>query len=168
MSQLKNKIKSSKLFALGLFTFAGIALGQLFSATVMFSSNVIGDSMNATYVDGQKVWVDRLGEPERGDVIIVDEGEKYVIKRCVGMPGDTIQIVDGYVYIDGEVYEETYLKDNNRNYYSGVASEPLYLDIDEYFMLGDNREISKDSRVIGAISKDMIVGVVITEGNYNN
>lgn len=165
MSQLKNLFRKSKILAVSVFTLFGIAVGQLISAKVMFSSNVIGDSMNPTYLNDQRVWVNRLESPERGDIIIVNEGEKYVIKRCVGMPGETIQIIDGVVYINGNEYNEDYIKDGNRDYYSGVASEPVKLADDEYFMLGDNRVISKDSRVIGPVSADMVIGVVITEGN---
>ncbi len=138
----------------------GTIVGQLLIHTVFFNSNVIGDSMVPTYLDSERVWVNRLATPERDDIIIVNEGDKYVIKRLVGMPGETIQITDGVVYIDGEVYEEDYIKDGNRHYSAGIASEPIVLGEDEYFMLGDNRVVSRDSRSIGPITRDMIVGVV--------
>ena len=139
----------------------GTVIGQIFINTVLFSSNVIGDSMNPTFIDSERVWVNRLATPERGDVIIVNEGSKYVIKRVVGMPGDTIQIKEGIVFINGQRYAEDYIKDGNTHYDSGVAANPITLAENEYFMLGDNRVISRDSRAIGAITADMIVGVVI-------
>ena len=160
MSRVKGLLSRSWVCVL-LVILLGTVMGQIFVNTVLFSSNVVGDSMNPTYIDTERVWVNRLATPKRGDIIIVDEGEKYVIKRVVGMPGDTIQIIDGIVYLNGVRYTENYIKDGNTHYDAGVASEPITLGDDEYFMLGDNRVISRDSRAIGAITEDMIVGVVI-------
>lgn len=161
MNRVKELLNKSIFLPLLTFCFLGVSIGQFITHNVIFCSHVVGSSMYPTYVDGEKVFVYKLKSPERDDIIIVNEGEKYVIKRCVGMPGDTIQILDGIVYIDGKEYEEPYIKDGNLCYSSGIAVNPIHLSEDEYFILGDNREISRDSRLIGAITEDMIVGVVV-------
>ena len=82
----------------------------------------------------------------------------FYVKRIIGLPGETVQIVDDTIYINGEPLEENYGKDPIRN--PGVAAEPFTLDDDEYFVLGDNREVSQDSRYeeVGNIKRDKIVG----------
>lgn len=139
----------------------GLLLGQVISHTVVFSSHVVGESMYPTYENGDKVYVNMLDAPERGDIMVVDEGDKYVIKRCVGMPGDKIQIIDGIVYIDDKAYDEPYLKDIGADYDPGIAEEAIILSENEYFMLGDNRLISRDSRQVGIITKGQIIGTLI-------
>ena len=140
---------------------AGIIFGQLMSHTVFFTSRVMGDSMNPTYTNGEMVGVNRLDTPERGDIIVVDEGDKYVIKRLVGMPGDTLEIKEGNVYLNGSLYEENYTLEPGLEYDAGIAEVPITLKEGEYFMLGDNRGISRDSRQVGVILESQIVGVVV-------
>lgn len=130
---------------------------------------VDGTSMLNTLKDGDNVMVEkisyRLGEPDRFDIIVFypygrDEGSYYV-KRIIGLPGETIQIVGDDIYIDGEILEEDYGKEPMT--YSGIAKEPIQLADDEYFVLGDNRGISKDSRYdeVGPVKKELIEGKVI-------
>ena len=136
--------------------------GLAFTKFIMFRATVSGDSMKPTYIDGDVCYALVNSEISRGDIVIIDEkhgNEKHLIKRVIGLPGETIQIKDSVVYINGIEYSEDYISDNS--YYSGLAEEPIEIGIDEYFVLGDNRPISRDSRVFGAVKRSKIRGVVI-------
>ncbi len=128
-------------------------------------TKVIGSSMYPTLVDGDNLIVDkisyRLHEPKRFDIIVFpspDEPGRNYIKRIIGLPGESVQIIDSVIYINGEVLEENYGSEPTS--YAGVAENLIHLGEDEYFVLGDNRGISKDSRydVVGNIHKDHIIG----------
>lgn len=127
---------------------------------------VDGDSMETTLQNGNQLMVDKISykfkDPERFDVIVfypygkaVDE---YYVKRIIGLPGETIQIMQPDIFINGEKLEENYGKDPIT--YAGIAEEPIVLGDDEYFLMGDNREISLDSRYeeVGPVHQDMIEG----------
>lgn len=128
-------------------------------------TRVSGESMEATLHNGDNLIVDKISyrfrEPERFEIIVFpyQYGEdKYYIKRIIGLPGETVQVMDGYVYINGEKLDESYgLEVMNE---SGMAAEPIELGEDEYFVLGDNRNHSSDSRAqdVGLIHRDDIVG----------
>lgn len=152
--------KVPSLFHLLVWSVFGISIGLFISNVVIARAEVIGSSMEPTYYTGDSVFVCRLSKPERGDKVVVAEADgKNVIKRVIGMPGDVIQVSNGRVYIDGSYYEEDYTTEGYYN--GGIAEEPLSLKDNEYFIMGDNRAVSKDSRVIGPVSEDMILGVVI-------
>ena len=157
---LKREIISTVLYLL-----AVVARTFLFVQFVGQRTHVNGDSMNVTLEDGDNLIVDKLSyrftDPERFDIIVFPykyQEKTYYIKRIIGMPGETVQIIDGMVYIDGEMLDETYGKEVMQ--YSGVASDPITLGEDEYFVLGDNRNNSSDSRdpSVGNIQKDQIIG----------
>lgn len=129
---------------------------------------VEGTSMLNTLKDKDNLMVEkisyRLSDPERFDIIVFypygrDE-RSYYVKRIIGLPGETIQIIGDDIYINGEILEEDYGKDPMT--YSGTAEEPLQLAEDEYFVLGDNRKISKDSRYeeVGPVKRELIEGKV--------
>ena len=123
-----------------------------------------GDSMLPTYHNMQLVLIDKHStEFKYNDVIVFsnDELEATMIKRIIAMPGDTIQIVDGTVYVDN-IPSPLIPKDQPLSY-SGIASSPLYLSANEYFVLGDNFEESKDSRYpeIGCIKQHTILGKLL-------
>lgn len=103
----------------------------------------------------------RFSDPKRYDIIVFPyqyEDDTYFIKRIIGLPGETVQIVDGTIYIDGEVLQESYGREVMRS--SGLAADPITLGDDEYFVLGDNRNDSTDSRdpSVGKIKRDQIIG----------
>ena len=107
-----------------------------------------------------------FGDPERGDIIIfksdlLDENEKpkYLIKRIIGLPGEEISIRDGNVFIDGEQIEEPYLTD----YGISGEMEPVTIPEGQFFVMGDNRMASEDSRSarVGTVEKERIMGKVV-------
>ena len=124
---------------------------------------VVGPSMTPTLKEGSVVVVNKLKKNfKREDVIVLSQDEKYMIKRVIGLPGEYIQYKDNVLYINGERYDEKYLKDD-------VITEDFKLeDINEtiipegmYLVLGDNRMDSMDSRDYGLVSKEKVVGKVI-------
>lgn len=127
---------------------------------------VSGSSMETTLSDGNNLIVDKLSynfkDPERFDIIVFKyqhEENTYYIKRIIGLPGETVQIdKDGNIFIDGSLLEEDY--GNEVMLSPGLAEEPFTLGDDEYFVLGDNRNGSTDSRdpLVGAVSEDWILG----------
>ena len=113
----------------------------------------------------------RFKSPERGDIIVFKypkNPQEYFIKRIIGLPGEKIQIKEGDVYvynssnIDGVILEETYLPEGVKTY--GVNEEIISLGEEEFFVLGDNRNSSKDSRSFGAVDESYLIGSVLFRG----
>ncbi|MBR5578242.1 MAG: signal peptidase I [Lachnospiraceae bacterium] len=129
-------------------------------------TEVVGSSMENTLQDGDNLLVDKISyrfkDPERFDIIVFPyqhEKETYYIKRIIGMPGETIQIdSEGNISVDGQILEEYYGKDIILD--PGRAISEIELSEDEYFVLGDNRNNSTDSRAesVGNIHRDDILG----------
>ncbi len=125
---------------------------------------VEGPSMQPNFATGQFVIVSRLnfmlGEPERGDIVVFHypgNPEEDYIKRVIGVPGDTIEMRDQQVYINGEPIDEPYINEPcNR----ASCPDRVYptLGADEYFVMGDNRNHSSDSRRFGAVGREYLVG----------
>ncbi|MBO4378198.1 MAG: signal peptidase I [Clostridia bacterium] len=104
------------------------------------------------------------GEPERFDVVICrypGRGGTNFVKRIVGLPGDTIELRNGYLYVNGELYEEPYIDDAYRTGRLNMFG-PYTVPEGEYFVMGDHRNNSNDSRSQGPITRDMIIGHVRT------
>ena len=186
----KNKvikeIISWVLIICGAFLAATIINSQVFEKVIVQQS-----SMDTTLFEGQHLIVNKLSynfnEPKSGDIIIFQKYEKmgtlindiknsivnlptlfdkennskknnYLVKRVIGVEGDEVNIIDGSVYINGEKLEESYTK--------GVTEEkaielPIIVGKDEVFVMGDNREVSTDSRELGPIKINQIAGKVI-------
>lgn len=129
-------------------------------------TSVIGSSMEPTLSDGDNLIVDkityRFNEPKRFDIIVFPyqyTQNTYYIKRIIGLPGEKIRIDEnGKIYINGELLEESYGREVIAD--AGLASEEITLENDEYFVMGDNRNDSADSRFVsvGNIKRDSIMG----------
>ena len=163
-SKYKKIIKEIVIFVAQIL--AVILLAYLIVNYTVEQTTVYEDSMSPTLVSDDKILIDkftyRLSEPSRFDVIVFLETDRehsyYNIKRIIGLPGETIQITDNAILIDGEIIEEPIQTEEMDNY--GLATEPIILDENEFFVLGDNRNSSEDSRFanVGNIIKDDILG----------
>lgn len=144
----------------------GISL--LINKYVLETTQVIGDSMNPFLIEGDRLLVNKMAyaftKPKRGDVIVFDPeiDEKSFVKRVIALPGETIDIKDGNVYINDELLNESYLTEDGTFTYIEPKKMPYVLGNDEYFVMGDNRSVSYDSRAesIGTITKNKIKGKV--------
>ena len=131
-------------------------------------TEVEGASMENTLRNGDNLIVDKLSyrfhDPERFDIIVFPfqfQDNTYYIKRIIGLPGETVQIMDdGSIYINGEKLEENYGMEVIKPETIGRAAEPIELGDDEYFVMGDNRNNSSDSRtdMVGNIKRENIIG----------
>lgn len=143
------------------------ALSFMMVTFLLQKTTVLGNSMYPTLSHQDNVFVNKMiyrnQEPKRYDIIVFKylyQDDQYYIKRIIGLPGETVQIKDGSVYIDGEPLNETYgveeIMDPKR------AKEPVTLGEDEFFVLGDNRNQSSDSRSadVGNVTRQQILGKV--------
>lgn len=131
-----------------------VVLIRTFIATPV---RVDGDSMNKTFKNGDILILYKLSKIKRFDVIVLHEEKdnEKIIKRVIGMPGDTVAIKDGEIYINDEKIDDEYAYGMTSDY------DRITLKSDEYFILGDNRLISKDSRYFGPIKEKEIKGKVV-------
>ena len=145
---------------------------QIITNYIGIFSIVDGESMSPTLHDKEYLWVDKLSyhlsDPERFDVVIFpvdyDTEEKHLVKRVIGLPGETIYIDEkGSIYINDEVLVEGYGKEVIDENKRGRASNKITLGQGQYFVLGDNRNNSSDSRSldVGNVYRDDILGRVL-------
>lgn len=131
---------------------------------VLMNISVSGTSMNKTLNDGDIVIASKIDKAERGDIVVLSDtkkyGEKWLIKRVIGLEGDTVMIKEGKVFLNGKELNEPYVF--GTTFAFGVVSEgvPITLKEKEIFYLGDNRENSSDSRIYGVCTTDNVVCVV--------
>jgi signal peptidase I len=136
---------------------------------------VKGASMEPNFHDHEYLIIDeisyRFKEPSRGDIVVFRyprNPQEYFIKRIIALPGEKIQIKDGQVIIyndikiNGAVLEEDYLEEGTKTY--GLTDNIITLSENEYYVLGDNRNASKDSRSFGAVNESFIIGKVLLRG----
>lgn len=141
-----------------------LVLSLVITRYVAYHTSVEGSSMEPAFQNGDQLIVEKLSyyfhEPERYDVVVFPFSENVsYIKRIIGLPGDIIQIKNGEVYLNGEVMGEKFGKEE-RIADPGLADEEIVLAEDEYFVLGDNRNASRDSRFeeVGTIRRSQIEG----------
>lgn len=142
------------------------AIGCILVYYFMTSLTCVGQAMEPSINSGDQVLVNRfvysLTAPKRGDVIVFkpngNVNSHYYMRRVIGVPGDTVQIREGFVYVNDELLETGI--GNEKMSYAGLAEEEITLGKDEYFVLGDNRDVSEDSRNadIGNVRKNDIYG----------
>ncbi len=166
----KKKKLNSKLIKDIFEVLVGSVVAVFLAFVIIFSvgmrTSVIGDSMEPTLYNAQEILISRfaykLSSPKRGDVIVFlpngNQNTHLYVKRVIGLPGETVQILNGSVYIDGSLLEEDEQYDRMSD--SGIAVNEITLANDEYFVLGDNRNSSEDSRSgnIGPVKKNTIIG----------
>lgn len=164
----KNRVRSVMRELLGWLFYILIIIGltYLIITYVGQRTRVSGSSMETTLSDGDNLIVDKLSyrfqDPKRFDIVVFPykyEENTYYIKRIIGLPGDTVQVKDGYTYINGELLESD-IYGAEVMIEAGTASEPITLGEEEYFVLGDNRNHSLDSRdpSVGILKREDLIG----------
>ncbi len=147
-----------------------IVLSAYFLPKYVIQRTVVdGDSMLNTLHDSEQLIMEKISyhfhDPKRFDIIVFypygKEDKRHYVKRVIGLPGETVQIQDSDIYINGQLLKENYGREPA--VYAGIAAEPLKLAEDEFFVLGDNRNESYDSRYaeIGPVSRDNLCGRIV-------
>jgi signal peptidase I len=137
-----------------------VIIALLINLFLAQATRVYGQSMEPNLHTDQRLVVEklsyRLHAPNRGDVVVLkvnDDAEDLLIKRVIALPGETVEVRDGQVFIDGEPLEESYLSQQTRGHYGPVYVPPLHV-----FVLGDNRSASNDSRSFGPVHIKRVIG----------
>lgn len=149
MEQIKKWLKENLLFTILLLI---IIIIRIFFYSPI---RVNGSSMYPTLQDKEFMILNKIGLQKginRFDIVVVESNGKYIIKRVIGLPGESVMYSDNKLYINGKAIEDNYSKSETENF------ENVILKDNEYFVMGDNREVSKDSRVIGPVNIKNIKG----------
>lgn len=126
---------------------------------------VSGQSMDPTFEHEQRILISKLYAIEHFDLVVFQSpiSDEHFIKRVIGLPGDYVVMKDDQLYINGVLHEETYIQENKKKLYEGsrlTDNFEVHVPKNHYFVLGDNRQFSQDSRHLGAIEKQAIIGKV--------
>jgi signal peptidase I len=148
-----------------------VVVALLVKTFLVQAFRIPSESMDPTLIEGDRVLVNklsyRLHDVNRGDVVVFTRPDslpggpgdpKDLIKRVVALPGETVEVRDNAVYIDGKLLEEPYLADGSVTTPGTTLTQPLTVPEGEVLVLGDNRSNSQDGRVFGTIPVDSIVG----------
>ncbi len=162
--QLK-KERSDRNFLLVVAVFLSIITVFLTLNTyVFFNVYVLGPSMENTLSTGNVLIANRVKEVKKEDIVIISGAKKgskdWLIKRIIATEGETVEIKDGYVLVNGKVIDEPYVKDKKSTYVPENTPSKITVPKGEFFYLGDNRLNSSDSRHYGTCKESQIVGVV--------
>ena len=172
---MKKKSNFAAKDILEVFGLALIFLGIIYALfTFVFSNDTVsGPSMQPNFESNDRVIIVRHSKIKRGEIVVLkapDEPNVLYIKRVIGMPGDSIRFQNDRLYINGRKYKETYLNKGKKLYSMGslytenftLQSKHLGKRVPRncYFVMGDHRNVSKDSRIFGYVKKSSIVGVV--------
>lgn len=137
-----------------------VVIALLINLFLAQATRVYGQSMEPNLHTDQRLVVEKVSynfhAPRRDDIVVLkvrEDSQELLIKRVIGLPGETIRISNGVVYINGEPFEEPYLASPTRGDYGPIEVPPLHV-----FVLGDNRNASNDSRSFGPIPLDNIIG----------
>lgn len=143
-----------------------IGIAYVLVSSFGYRTTVVGQAMEPTLNAGEQIFIDKflyvVSKPKAGDVIVFlpngNEKSHFYVRRVIAVPGDTVQIKNGAVYVNGTIYDEEIEVSSIDD--PGIASDEIKLGTDEYFALGDNRNNSDDSRYanIGMIKKNYIIG----------
>jgi signal peptidase I len=165
----KKHIRMEQITGIGMWIFKIAVVCLLAFVSVWYFGqkvSTVGDSMKPVLQNGDVVLVNRIvynaSRPKRGDIIVFkpkgNENSHYYIKRIIGLPGETVEIIENHVYINGEKLKEDYKTTDINDV--GIVSEKMQLASDEYFVLGDDRENSEDSRNadVGNVKRSYIYG----------
>lgn len=161
----ENTSLAKELRSYAITALIAVVLAYILNSTIIVNAQVTSGSMETTVMTGDRVIINRLaysfGDPQRGDIIMFkcpDYPKEDWFKRVIGLPGETVTVADGKVYIDGTALEESYLT---------VVTEgtfgPYVVPEGHYFLMGDNRNDSNDSRYWKNpyVNKDLIVGKAV-------
>ncbi|MDO5715418.1 MAG: signal peptidase I [Tissierellia bacterium] len=163
---MKNKKQKDSILSWMGVLLAAIIIAALIRTFVFSATIVLGESMNPTLLENDRLIALKVPlyyrGPHRGDIVILqapDEEKTEYVKRVVGLPGETVSISNGTLYIDGKKFEEDYISTEYTEIY---VEDTWVLEEDEYFVLGDNRLPGKslDSRFFGPIKKNTIDGII--------
>lgn len=137
-----------------------VVIALLINVFLAQATRVYGQSMEPTLHTDQRLVIEKVSYyfhiPNRGDIVVLrpaEKGGEMLIKRVIGLPGETLEIRDGLVYINGQPLNEPYLATKPRGNYGPVVIPP-----DHVFVMGDNRNFSNDSRSFGPVPIERIVG----------
>jgi signal peptidase I len=139
----------------------------LISRFVIQSVQVVGDSMYPTLINSGHYWLDRysylISQPQRDDIVAVRDPQDnmLIVKRIIATPGEFVCLKNGKVYVDGQLLREPYLMPGTRTYAYDKSGNQVFSFGDKYFVMGDNRNISLDSRIFGAVPRRDILGKVV-------
>ncbi len=163
MNKVMKEMISTLVYLLGVLCLTWLVITFIGQRT-----EVDGSSMEPMLSNGDNLIVDKISyrfrDPQRYDIIVFPfkyQENTFYIKRIIGLPGETVQIDEqGTIYINGEVLPENYGREIIRAETVGIAANPIILGEDEYFVMGDNRNSSMDSRteIVGNIKREDIIG----------
>ncbi len=165
----ESRVNGGLIMEIGTYVFWTVAMALLafvFIYCFGIRTSVVGVSMQPTLYHGEEILIDRFSyffsAPKSGDVVVFlpngNENTHYYVKRVIGVPGDTVLIENGIIYVNEEFYEDKSLYDKIED--GGIAETGIVLGEDEFFVLGDNRNNSEDSRSsnIGVVRREYIIG----------